>query len=157
MKGKQVPNPQVAANKKARFDFFIEEKFEAGLVLEGWEVKSLRAGKLNLTDAYVIQNNQELWLFGAHISPLLSASTHINPDPLRTRKLLLHAKQMDLIFRSLARDGYTCVPLSIYWQKGRAKCEIALAKGKKNHDKRDTERDRDWQREQQRLMKNKNL
>lgn len=143
----------IAANPKARHDYFIEDRFEAGLVLEGWEVKSLRAGRLQLKESYVVIRSGELWLLGAHISPLTSASTHVNPEPLRTRKLLLKRSEVDRLIGAVERRGYALVPLSMYWKHGRAKLEIALAKGKKQHDKRTTEKDRDWQRQQQRLLR----
>lgn len=143
----------IALNKVARHDYFIEDRFETGLVLEGWEVKSLRAGRLQLKESYVLIKNGEAFLFGAHISPLASASTHITPDPTRTRKLLLHKEELDKLIGAVERKGYTLAPLAIYWKKGRAKLEIALAKGKKEHDKRAVERDRDWAREKQRLLK----
>lgn len=143
----------IALNKKARHDFFIEDRFEAGLSLEGWEVKSLRAGHVQLKESYVLVRDGEAWLFGAHISALPTASTHIHPDPLRTRKLLLHRQELDTLIGAVERRGYTLVPLAMYWKRGRAKLEIGLAKGKKQHDKRATEKDRDWQREKQRLLK----
>jgi SsrA-binding protein len=143
----------VALNKKALHDYFIEERFEAGLALEGWEVKSLRAGRLQLKESYVVIKEGEAWLFGAHISPLPTASTHIRPDPLRTRKLLLHRQELDRLIGAVERKGYTLIPLALYWKRGRAKVEIGLGKGKKQHDKRDTERERDWQREKERVLK----
>lgn len=143
----------IALNKKARHDYFLEERYEAGLMLEGWEVKSLRAGHIQLKESYVLLKNAEAWLFGAHISPLATASTHIHPDPLRTRKLLLHNDELKKLIGAVERKGYTLIPVAIYWKHGRAKLEISLAKGKQDHDKRDTERDRDWQREKQRLLK----
>lgn len=143
----------IALNKVARHDYFIEERFEAGLVLQGWEVKSLRAGRLQIKEGYVIIKDNAAWLFGAHISPLLTASTHINPDPLRLRKLLLNKEELNKLIGAVERKGYTIVPLAMYWKRGRAKLEIGLAKGKKEHDKRDTEKDRDWQREKQQLFK----
>ncbi|QKK12724.1 MAG: SsrA-binding protein SmpB [Pseudomonadota bacterium] len=143
----------MALNKKARHDFFIEERFEAGLALEGWEVKSLRAGRVQLKESYVLVRDNEAWLFGSHISPLPTASTHIHPDPLRTRKILLHRNELDTLIGAVERKGYTLVPLALYWKRGRAKLEIGLAKGKKQHDKRATEKDRDWQREKRRLLK----
>lgn len=146
-------NATIAQNKKARHEYFIEETFEAGLVLEGWEVKSLRAGKMNLTESYVLLKGGEAWLLGAHITPLATASTHVMPDPLRTRKLLLKQRELGKIFGSVAKKGSTCIPLKVYWKQGLAKCEIALAKGKKLHDKRSSEKERDWQREKQRLFK----
>jgi SsrA-binding protein len=150
---KPAGNPTIALNRQATHEYFIEERFEAGLVLEGWEVKSLRAGRAQLKESYVILKNGEAWLIGAHVSPLTSASTHIEPDPVRTRKLLLHRQQLARLIGQVERRGYTLVPLALYWSKGRAKLEIGLAKGKKLHDKRASEKDRDWQREKQRVMK----
>ncbi len=142
-------------NKKAFHDFFIEERFEAGLVLEGWEVKAIRAGRAQLKEAYVIVKNATLWLIGAHISPLPDASTHINPDPVRTRKLLMHSEEIGKLIGKVERAGFTLVPINMHFSKGRIKLDIGLAKGKKQHDKRQSEKDKDWKREQQRLMKNK--
>ncbi len=143
----------IARNKKAWHDYFIEEEFEAGLVLEGWEVKSLRAGAAQLKESYVIIRNGELFLFGAHFSPLKTASTHVHPDPVRSRKLLLHQTEIDKLTGAVERRGYTLVPLALYWKRSRAKLQIALAKGKKQHDKRATIRQREWDREQHRLLK----
>ncbi|MCC5862687.1 MAG: SsrA-binding protein SmpB [Gammaproteobacteria bacterium] len=143
----------IALNRKARFDFFIEENLEAGLVLEGWEVKSLREGKAQISEAYVVLRGGEAFLLGALITPLLSASTHVHPDPTRTRKLLLGRQEIDRLIGAVERKGYTLVPLALYWQRGRAKLDIGLAKGKKQHDKRATEKARDWQREKARLLK----
>lgn len=143
----------IALNKKARHDYFIEESQEAGLVLEGWEVKSLRAGRAQVSEAYVVVRNGEIWLVGANITPLTSASTHVHADPGRSRKLLLQRREIDRLVGAVERAGYTLVPLKLYWKKGRAKLEIGLAKGKKQHDKRHTERDRDWQRQKARIMK----
>ncbi len=143
----------IVDNKKAFFDFFIEERFEAGLMLEGWEVKSIRAGRVQLKEAYVIVQKGEIWLFGAHISPLNTASTHIHPINLRTRKLLLHRDQIDKLIGKVERAGYTMVPLNLHFKGGRVKCEIGLAKGKKQHDKRATERERDGKREVASAMK----
>ncbi|MGA9855881.1 MAG: SsrA-binding protein SmpB [Gammaproteobacteria bacterium] len=143
----------IALNKRARFDYFIEERFEAGLVLQGWEVKSLRASKAQITEGYVVIKNAEAWLLGAHVSPLNTASTHIHPDPTRTRKLLLNRAELHRLIGAVERKGYTLVPLALYWKKGRAKLEIGLAKGKKAHDKRATEKDRDWQRQKDRLLR----
>ncbi|MET0963300.1 MAG: SsrA-binding protein SmpB [Noviherbaspirillum sp.] len=143
----------IADNKKAFHEYFIEERFEAGMVLQGWEVKSIRAGRTNLKEGYVIVRKGEIFLFGAHISPLPTASTHINPDPVRTRKLLLHGAEISKLIGKVERAGYTLVPLNLHFSKGRIKCEIGLAKGKKQHDKRDTERTRDVQREIQSAMK----
>lgn len=143
----------IALNKKARHDFFIEDRYEAGLVLEGWEVKSLRGGHVQLKESYVLIKNGEAWLLGAHISPLATASTHIHPDPTRTRKLLLHAEELHKLIGAVERRGYTLVPLAMYWKRGRAKLDIGLAKGKQKQDKRATLKDRDWQRDKQRLLK----
>lgn len=145
----------IAVNRKARHEYFIEETFEAGLVLEGWEVKSLRDGRLQLNDAYIYLRKGEAWLYGAHISPMITASTHVKPEQIRQRKLLLHRSQLNKLIGAVDQKGYTIVPLSMYWSKGRAKLEIALAKGKQMHDKRATIKDRDWNREKERLFKNK--
>lgn len=150
---KQDGQRQIAQNRRARFDYFIEETFEAGLALEGWEVKSLRLGKAQITEAYVIIKNNEAWLLGAHFIPLLQASTHVHPDATRTRKLLLQRKQINLLIGKVERAGYTLVPLDLHWTRGRAKINIGLAKGKKLHDKRATEKQRDWQREKAGLMR----
>lgn len=152
-KPKHAGSGTIADNRRARHDFFIEDKIEAGLVLLGWEVKSLRAGKLNLSDAYVLFRHNEAWLFGAHISPLLQASTHVVADPLRSRKLLLNRRELGRLMGAVQQKGYTCIPLSIYWSHGMVKCEIALAKGKQLHDKRDSAKEKDWQREKARLMR----
>lgn len=149
----KTPSNTIALNKKARFDFHIEEDFEAGIALEGWEVKSLRAGRANLKESYVIVKNHELHLLGSHFAPLPSASTHVNPDPVRTRKLLMHRKEIDRLVGMVDRQGYTLVPLSMYWKNGRAKLKIGLAKGKKQHDKRAAIKEREWQRDKQRMLK----
>ncbi|MBC3830517.1 MULTISPECIES: SsrA-binding protein SmpB [Undibacterium] len=143
----------IADNKKAFHDFFIEEQYEAGIVLQGWEVKAIRAGRVQLKEAYVIIKNGEIYLFGAHIGALPTASTHIHPDSVRTRKLLLHAEEIKKLIGKVERSGYTMVPLNMHYLNGRVKCQIGLAKGKKQHDKRETEKERDWQREQQKIMK----
>lgn len=143
----------IAENRKARYDYHIEDQFEAGLALEGWEVKSLRAGRAQLAESYITIKAGEAWLLGAHISPLGTISTHKPADPLRTRKLLLHKKELDKLIGAVQRKGYTIVPLNLHWKKGRAKLEIALAKGKKLYDKRETEKRRDWERQKQRLLK----
>ena len=143
----------IAENRKARYDYFIEETYEAGLSLQGWEVKSLRAGRVQLKEAYVFVKDAEAFLFGAHVSALPTASTHVIPDPIRTRKLLLNRSELNRLIGAVERRGYTLVPLEMYWKNGRAKLRIGLAKGKKEHDKRATEKDRDWQREKSRLMK----
>lgn len=145
----------IAQNKKAFHDYFIEEKYEAGMVLDGWEVKSIRAGRTNLKEAYVIIRGGELYLLGCHISPLPTASTHINPDPVRTRKLLLHAEEISRLIGKVERAGFTLVPLDMHFVRGRIKLEIGLAKGKKQHDKREAEKEKDWQREKHRLLRNK--
>lgn len=143
----------IVDNRKAFHDYFIEERFEAGIVLQGWEAKSIRAGRAQLKEAYVIIRNDEIYLFGAHISPLPTASTHITTDPVRTRKLLLKADEIKKMAIKVERAGYTLVPINLHFQKGYIKCEIGLAKGKKQHDKRDTEKQRDTQREIQSVMK----
>jgi len=145
----------VALNKKARHEYFIDERFEAGLALQGWEVKALRAGRLQLKEGYVLLKDGEAFLIGAHISPLSTTSTHVIADPTRLRKLLLHRRQIDSLVGAVDRKGYTLVPLSVYWKDGRAKLEIGLARGKKQHDKRADTKDRDWQREKARLMKHR--
>jgi len=143
----------IALNKKANHEFFIETRYEAGLVLQGWEVKSLRAGRIQLVDSYVLIKNGEAWVIGTQIVPLLSASTHVNPDPQRTRKLLLNRKELNKLIGAVQREGYTLVPLRLYWNHGRVKLEIGLAKGKKQHDKRASIKERDWQRNKQRILK----
>jgi SsrA-binding protein len=143
----------IAENRKARHDYFIEDRYEAGLALMGWEVKSLRAGRAQLTEAYVFIRAGEIFMMGAHLSPLNSASTHVIADPTRTRKLLLNRVEIDRLVGAVERDGYTIVPLELYWKGGRAKVRIGLAKGKKQHDKRATEKDRDWQRDKARVLR----
>lgn len=143
----------IALNKKAKFDYHIEERFEAGVALEGWEVKGLRAGKVQIRDSYILLKDGEAWLFGALITPLPTASTHIQPDPQRNRKLLLHRHQLNKLIGAVERKGYALVPTAMYWKAGKVKVEIALAVGKKTHDKRETEKERDWQRQKQRLIK----
>lgn len=150
---KVTDNPTIAGNRQARHEYFIEETYEAGLSLQGWEVKSLRAGRVQLKEAYVFLRNAEAFIFGAHISALPTASTHVIPDPIRTRKLLLNRAELSRLVGAVERKGYTLVPLEMYWKAGRAKLRIGLAKGKKEHDKRATSKDRDWQREKSRLMK----
>ena len=152
-KNKNQSNSTIAVNRQATHEYFIEERFEAGLVLEGWEVKSLRAGRVQLKESYVAIKRGEAWLSGAHISPLLSASTHVNPDAIRSKKLLLNRHELNKLIGSVERKGYTIMPLSMYWKQGRAKLEIGLAKGKQLHDKRASSKDRDWQREKERIMK----
>ena len=143
----------IIPNKKAFHDYFVEERFEAGMVLEGWEVKAIRAGRANIKESYVVIRDGELFIFGMHITPLAEASTHVHPDPVRTRKLLLHANQISKLIGKVERAGYTLLPLDLHFQKGRIKAEIALAKGKKQHDKREAEKSRDWEREKARLMR----
>jgi len=153
MSTNQKDSATIVINKKARFEYFIEEEFEAGLVLEGWEIKSLRAGKVNLSDAHVIIKYSEAFLLGAQIQPLPTASTHSNPDSTRTRKLLLNRKELNQLIGSVERQGYTLIPMSLYWKGSTIKMRLALAKGKKTHDKRDTIKERDWQRDRSRIMK----
>ncbi len=152
-KQKQQSDNTIARNKKAFHDYFIEEHFEAGLSLQGWEVKSLRAGRAQIKEAYVTIRDGEAYLFGCHIAPLPSASTHVNPDPVRTRKLLLHRQELSRLIGAVERKGYTLAPLALYWKHGRAKLDVGLAKGKKAYDKRATEKERDWQREKQRTLR----
>ena len=147
--------PSIARNKKAGFNYFIEERFEAGLALQGWEVKSLRAGKAQLSEAYVTLKDGEIWLFGSHVTPLSSASTHVDADPARTRKLLMHRREIDRLTGLVERRGFTLVPLELYWKQGRAKLTVGLAKGKRKQDKRAAEKDRDWARDKARLLKHK--
>lgn len=144
---------RIADNKKAFHEYFIEERYEAGLALEGWEVKAIRAGRVQLKEAYVVVKKGEVWLLGCHVSPLPTASTHVKPDPVRTRKLLLHAAEIKRLIGKVERAGYTLVPLDLHYTKGRIKAEIGLAKGKKLHDKRAAEKEREWQRDKQRLMR----
>lgn len=158
MTGRSKPKSEstsstITLNKKAKFDYFVEERVEAGLALQGWEVKSLRAGRIQLQDSYVIVKDGEAWLLGALITPLATASTHLYADPTRTRKLLLHRHELHHMFGAIERRGYTVIPLAMYWKRGRAKLEIAIAKGKQSHDKRQTIKERDWQREKQRMFK----
>lgn len=143
----------IAQNKKAFFDYFIEDKYEAGIVLEGWEVKAIRDNRVNIKEAYVIIQRGEIYLIGCHVTPLGAASTHIRPDAIRTRKLLLHKEEIVKLIAKVERAGYTIVPLDLHFSKGRVKVQIGLAKGKKQHDKRDTEKERDWEREKGRIMR----
>lgn len=143
----------IAENRRARFDYFIEERYDAGLALEGWEVKSLRAGKAQITEAYVFLRNGEVFLTGAHITPLKTTSTHVLAEPTRTRKLLLNRREIAHLIGAVERKGYTIVPLDLHWHHGRAKIRIGLAKGKAQHDKRDTEKERDWARDKARLLR----
>lgn len=146
----------IAQNKKAFHDYFIEEKYEAGVVLEGWEVKAIREGKVQLKEAYVIIQHGEIYIIGCHITPLGSASTHVRPDATRTRKLLLHSEQIAKLVGKVERAGYTLVPLDMHYTRGRIKIEIGLAKGKKQYDKRESEKERDWEREKGRIMRARN-
>ncbi|MHB1585875.1 MAG: SsrA-binding protein SmpB [Acidiferrobacteraceae bacterium] len=156
MKPKQTeadPTRLIAQNRRAWHDYFIEQKMEAGLALQGWEVKSLRSGRAQLKESYVIVDRGEIFLFGAHFSPLSSASTHVHADPTRTRKLLLHRLEISRLIGAVERKGYTLIPLSLYWKHGRAKIEIALARGKQQHDKRATLREREANRAQERALR----
>ena len=152
-KTKKPAGDVIAVNRRARHDYFIEDRFEAGLALEGWEVKSLRAGNAQLTEAYVNLRKGEAYLVGAHFSPLKTTSTHIKADPTRSRKLLLHRYELDRLTGAVERKGYALIPLDLHWFKGRAKLNIGLAKGKKQHDKRKDTKDRDWQRQKERILK----
>ncbi len=145
----------IIQNRKAFHDYFVEERFEAGLMLEGWEVKSVRAGRAQITEGYVVVRNAALWLLGAHISPLPTASAHVTPDPTRTRKLLMHAEEIRKLIGKVEQRGYTLIPIDLHYKGGRIKLEIGLAKGKQQHDKRATERDKQWQRDKQRLIRNR--
>jgi len=153
--GRSVPTMSIAENRKAFHDYFIEERFEAGLALLGWEVKAIRAGRAQLKEGYVILRNGEAYLIGAHVSPLSTASTHVKADPTRTRKLLLRFDELRHLIGKVERAGYTLVPIDLHFTKGHIKLSLGLARGKKQHDKRDTERKREWQREQQRLLRSK--
>jgi SsrA-binding protein len=150
---KAQTNTSIAQNKRARHDYHLVEKIEAGLVLQGWEVKSLRAGNAQLTESYVFLKNGEAFLIGAHIAPLNTVSTHYVTEPTRTRKLLLHEKELSKLFNAVNQKGYTCVATALYWKGHLVKCEIALAKGKQAHDKRESEKDRDWKRQKERIMR----
>ena len=152
-KAKKPAGNTIAVNRRARHDYFIEDRFEAGLALEGWEVKSLRAGSAHLTEAYVTLRKGEAWLVGAHFSPLSTTSTHVKADPTRDRKLLMHRHELDRLTGAVERKGYALIPLDLHWHKGRAKLSIGLGKGKKQHDKRADRKDRDWQRQKERILK----
>ncbi|NLJ12395.1 SsrA-binding protein SmpB [Denitrificimonas caeni] len=152
-KHKKQPKGTIALNKKALHDYFVEQRMEAGIALSGWEIKSLRAGKAQLVDSYVLLKDGEAWLMGCHISPLKTASTHVIADPTRTRKLLLNRNELDKLFIGVQQKGYTCVALALYWKKHLVKCEIALGKGKKDYDKRHVEKERDSNREMQRALR----
>ena len=148
-----IPRMSIADNRKAHFNYFLEDRFEAGIVLEGWEVKAIRAGQVQLTDGYVVIRDGELFLIGMHVNALRSASTHVRPDAARTRKLLLHKDEIRKLIGKVEQRGYTLVPLNLHYKDGRVKLDLALGRGKKEHDKRDTEAKRDWQREKARIMK----
>ena len=152
-KSKKMPPGSIAQNRRARHDYFIEQRFEAGMMLQGWEVKSIRDGKVQLAESYVQLHKGEAYLAGCNITPLLSASTHVVAEPQRVRKLLLHAKELAILFVASQQKGYTCVPLAMYWKGNKIKCEVALGKGKTMHDKRATTKEKDWQRDKLRLMK----
>jgi SsrA-binding protein len=152
-KKKESSPASIAQNKKARFDYYIEDRIEAGLALQGWEVKSMRAGKAQLTDSFVIFRDGEAWLLGSHVTPLNTVSTHVVAEPKRTRKLLMNRREIDRLIGLVERKGYTLIALELYWSKNRVKVAVGLAKGKKQHDKRDTEKDRDWQRDKARALK----
>jgi SsrA-binding protein len=145
----------IAENRKAFHDYFIEERYEAGIALEGWEVKAIRAGRVQLKEAYVMVRGEEVFLIGAHVSPLAEASTHVRPDPVRTRKLLLHSDEIRRLIGKVQRAGYTLVPLDLHYTRGRVKLAVGLAKGKRQYDKRATEKEKEWQREKQRLLRAK--
>lgn len=149
----KAPERKIADNRKARHDYFIEQRYEAGLALEGWEVKSLRAGRAQLKESYVVIKHGEAWLVGAHFSPLKSTSTHVDPDPVRSRKLLLHRRELNKLQAAVSQKGYTVVALDLHWHKNRVKLEVALAKGKHQYDKRESAKQRDWQREKARILK----
>jgi SsrA-binding protein len=154
-KKKSGGNKTIALNKKARHDYFIDERFEAGISLLGWEVKSLRAGKVQIIESYILLKDNEAFLFGAHITPLPTASTHVKTDPQRTRKLLLHRHELNRLIGAVERKGFALVPTALYWKHGKVKLEIGIARGKKEHDKRATEKDRDWQKQKAQLMRHK--
>src|SRR5688572_7153995 len=155
-KGKGSAGGTIALNKRARHDYHLEERFEAGLALQGWELKSIRTGRANIGESYAVVRNGEMFLFGAQMTPLISASTHVVADDRRTRKLLLHRREIDNLMGRIQRDGYTVVPTSMYWKGNKVKVELALAKGKQAHDKRDASKERDWEREKQRVMRRHN-
>ena len=150
---KKTGRKTIAVNKRARFEYHIEERLEAGIALEGWEVKAMREGRVQFADSYVLLKDNEAFLFGCRVDPLHTASTHITPDPVRTRKLLLHRRELDRLFGAVDRRGYTIIPTAMYWSRGKAKVEIGLAKGKRQHDKRKDVKDRDWERQKGRIMK----
>jgi SsrA-binding protein len=145
----------ITVNKKAFHDYFVEEKYEAGLALQGWEVKAIRAGRMNIKESYVVIKGGEIFLIGMHITPLLAASTHVSPDPTRTRKLLLHSNEIMKLIGKVERAGYALIPLDLHYKTGRIKLEVGLAKGKKQHDKRNDEQEKDWKREKEQILKEK--
>ncbi|WP_150305123.1 SsrA-binding protein SmpB [Pseudomonas saliphila] len=149
----QANSGTIALNKKAKHEYFIEDRFEAGVALTGWEVKSLRAGKVQLVDSYILLKDGEAFLLGAHITPLTTASTHVYADATRTRKLLLKARELDKLLTGVQQKGFSCVPIALYWKRHLVKCEIALVRGKKDFDKRETEKDRDWARDKARIVR----
>lgn len=153
MAKKPQTSSRIADNKKAAYNYFFEERYEAGVVLQGWEVKALRDGKVQLTDGYVVIRDGELFLFGCQINPLKTASTHVNPDAVRTKKLLMHKEEIRRLIGKVEQKGYTLIALNLHWKEGKVKCEVALAKGKAEHDKRDTIKDREGKREVERAMK----
>lgn len=155
-KGKAGAGGTIALNKRAKFDYHLEERFEAGLSLQGWELKSIRAGRANITESYAVIRGGEMFLFGAQFTPLISASTHVIAEERRTRKLLLHRHEIDNLIGRVQRDGYTVVPTALYWKANKVKVEVCLAKGKQTHDKRETSKERDWAREKQRVMRRHN-
>jgi len=155
-KGKGAGGGTIALNKRARHEYHLEDRFEAGLALQGWELKSIRAGRANIGEAYAVVRGGEMFLFGAQITPLISASTHVVADPQRTRKLLLHKHEIDNLIGRVQREGYTLVPTALYWKGNKVKAEVALAKGKQSHDKREASKERDWAREKQRVMRRHN-
>jgi SsrA-binding protein len=155
-KGKGGAGGTIALNKRARHDYLLEQKFEAGLSLQGWELKAIRAGRANIIEGYAVVRNGEMFLHGVQITPLISASTHVIPEERRTRKLLMHRHEIDNLIGRIQRDGYTVVPTALYWKGNKVKCEVALAKGKQAHDKRQASKEQDWQREKQRVMRGHN-
>jgi len=154
-KNKKSGGKTIALNKKASHDYFIDERFEAGISLLGWEVKSLRAGKVQIVESYILLKNSEAYLFGALITPLMTASTHVKTEPQRTRKLLLHRHELNRLIGAVERKGLTLVPTALYWKNGKVKLELGIARGKKAHDKRSTEKDRDWQKQKAQLLRHK--
>ncbi len=155
-KAKNGAGGTIALNKRARHEYHLEDRFEAGMALQGWELKAIRAGRANITESYAVVRSGEIFLFGAQITPLLQASTHVIADDRRTRKLLLHRREIDMLVGKVERDGYTIVPSAMYWKGNKVKIEISLAKGKQTHDKRDAAKDRDWARDKQRVMRRHN-